>query len=86
VGASVFGAISLAYGRECLKQEAEACWLLAWLFSELGPDPDVYAAWVWTWKTFVDGKYITARAYFDTFGRDFFDTAEAPPAEAPAGE
>jgi hypothetical protein len=82
VGSSVFGAISLAYGNECLAREADAAFVIDATIYTIGPNPSDYAPWVWEFSTFRDGEYIPARQYFDEVVSrpGFFDP---PPEETP---
>lgn len=80
MASSTFGAVSLAYGKECLRRDADARWVLEGTFYTIGPNPDDYAPWVWEFSTFRDGSYISARDYFDEVIRrpGFFDGPEEP--------
>ena len=79
VASSTLGAMSLAYCQQCLIENADATFMLAGNIYSIGPNPNDYAEWFWSSKTFYDGRYITAREYFDIVTQDphFFD----PPPE-----
>jgi hypothetical protein len=80
VAASPLGAISLAYGARCLQGNVEASYVLAGNIYTIGPNPQDYAAWFWEFNTFVDGRVISAREYFDQVVNEpgFFDPPPEP--------
>ena len=79
VGSSTLGAMSLAYGAECLHRSADAPFMLESVIYTIGPDPGDYAAWFWDINTFVDGRYLSARELFDQLIAQpgFFDGPDA---------
>jgi hypothetical protein len=59
VACSPLGAVSLAYGRNCLNFGADALWMIdATIDCCCGPEH--MASWFWGMMTYKDGKYLSA--------------------------